>query len=65
MLLGSTIFSVVGTLFGQIPSSTNGDLALVRTGLAGVRELVAYRFPVFAAVVRPLDQLPEPSTALG
>jgi imidazolonepropionase-like amidohydrolase len=30
VLLGSTIFSVVGALFGQTPYSTNGDLALVR-----------------------------------
>src|SRR5262245_4277849 len=30
VLLGSTIFSVLGALFGQTPSSTNGDLALVR-----------------------------------
>lgn len=30
VLLGSTIFSVVGALSGQTPYSTNGDLALVR-----------------------------------
>ena len=30
VLLGSTICSVVGALFGQTPYSTNGDLALVR-----------------------------------
>src|SRR5215475_5138509 len=30
VLLGSTIFSAVGVLFGQTPYSTNGDLALVR-----------------------------------
>jgi imidazolonepropionase-like amidohydrolase len=30
VLLGSTIFPVVGALFGQTPYSTNGDLALVR-----------------------------------
>src|SRR5262249_48925612 len=30
LLLGSTIFPVIGVLFGQTPYSTNGDLALVR-----------------------------------
>src|SRR5262245_28704067 len=30
VVLGSTIFPVVGAIFGQTPYSTNGDLALVR-----------------------------------
>ena len=48
----------------ELPGMRRAVVPLVRAGDAVVDELVAHRLPGLAAVVRALDQLPEPAAGL-
>src|ERR1700730_6642307 len=48
----------------EFPGVRRAVIPLVGAGHAVVHELVTHRLPSFAAVVRALDQLTEPTTAL-
>src|SRR6516162_8249429 len=48
----------------EFPGMRRTVVPLVRPGNAFVDELVVHRVPRFSAVVRALDQLPEPAAAL-